>query len=119
MDDAQLHTVWQNRQPYDPVVPLAQPLTVLVKRALAKRVRQVGRLAAIWDEIIPDKIAAHTALEGLSRGTLRVLVDSAGHRYQLRALLDGGLFEAIRSRFGGALNSIRLIPGQFESIDLA
>jgi len=119
MDDAQLHTVWQQRQVYDPVVPLAQPLTALLKHDLAKRVRQVGRLAAIWDEVIPDEIAAHTALEGFSRGTLRVLVDSSGHRYQLRALLDGGLFEAIRSRFGGALDKVRLIPGQFDAIDLA
>ncbi len=59
------------------------------------------------------------ALEGLHRGSLTVLVDSAPHRFQLRTLLDGGLKRQIQARFGGALNRIRVMPGQFYSVDVS
>jgi predicted nucleic acid-binding Zn ribbon protein len=119
MDDAQLQTVWQQRQFSDRVVPLSQPLAMLMKHTLAKRVRQVGKLAEVWDEVIPEEIQEHTALESLSRGVLTVRVDSSAHRYQLRMLLSGGLLEEIRSRFGGALSKVRLIPGQFQAINVS
>lgn len=117
MDDAQLRTVWQQRQFNDRVVPLGQPLAVLVKHTLGKRVRQIGRLAEVWDDLIPPNLAEHTALEGFRSGTLTVIVDSSPHRFQLRQLLDGGLLGEIRSRFSGALNKVRLIPGQFATTD--
>ncbi len=118
MDDAQLQTVWQQRQFADRVVPLSQPLTMLMEHTLARRVRQLGKLAGVWDEVIPAEVRDHTALESLIRGVLTVRVDSAAHRFQLRSLLDGGLMREIRSRFGGTLNRIRLLPGQFDAIDV-
>jgi len=119
MDEAQLRTIWQQRQFNDRVAPLAQPLGTLMKYTLAKRARQLGRLSEIWDEMIPAEIAEHTALESFNRGVLTVVVDSAPHRYQLQTLLAGGLLKQIQSRFGGALNKIRLIPGQFHAIDVS
>ena len=118
MDDAQLQTVWQQRQFNDPVVPLGQPLAIFMKHFLAARVRKLGRLAEIWDLLVPPDIRQHTALEGFSRGVLTVLVDSAAHRYQLRMLLDGGLKRDIQTRFPGPLNKIRLIPGRFDAIEV-
>ncbi|MFW6133039.1 MAG: DciA family protein [Planctomycetota bacterium] len=118
MDDAQLHTVWQQRQMPEPAVPLGRSLTTLMKYDLARRVRRIGQLADIWDDVIPAGLREHTALDGFSRGVLRVAVDSAAHRYQLRMLLDGGLRREIQARFGGALDKIRLIPGQFEALEL-
>lgn len=119
MDDAQLRTVWQQRQFNDRAAHLSLPLTILLKHTLAKRVRQLGRLAEIWDEVIPEEIRDHTALESFNRGTLTVLVDSAPHRFQLQTLLAGYLKREIQARFSGAINKIRLVPGQFYSIDLA
>lgn len=119
MDDAKLRTVWQQRQFNDRSVPLSQPLAVLMKHVLAKRARQVGKISRIWDSVIPHPIRDHTALESFHRGNLTVMVDSAAHRYQLQTLLTGGLMEEIRNRFAGPLNKIRLIPGQFSSIDLS
>lgn len=118
MDDDQLRTVWQQRQFDDRIVPLSGPLTVL-EHSLAKRVRQLSRLAVIWDEVIPESIRDHTALESLQRGALTVLVDSAAHRYQLQILLDSGVRAEIQSRFPGGLNRIRLVPGQFHAVDLS
>jgi len=118
MDDAQLRTIWQQRQPRTRLSHLSEPLTILMKHRLEKKVRQLARLAEIWDETIPRQISRHTALEGFSRGVLTVLVDSASHRFQLRTLLDGGLTQAIRERFSGAINKVRLVPGQFYAVDI-
>ena len=119
MDEAQLRTVWQQRQFNDRAMPLSQPIGILMKHTLAKRAKQLGQLSEIWDEVVPEEIAEHTALEGFHRSVLTAMVDSAPHRYQLQTLLAGGLTKEIQSRFPGALNKIRLIPGQFYAIDLA
>lgn len=119
MDDAQLHTVWQQRQLHDSISPLSQPLHDLLKHTLSKRFRQLHQLAGVWDEVIPESIREHTAMEGLQRGVLTVVVDSAAHRFQLQTLLAGGLLKEIQARFSGVLQKIRIVPGQFYSVDLA
>jgi len=119
MDDAQLHTIWQQRQFNDRATPLAQPLAVLMNRTLRKKVRQLGRLAEIWDEVIPEEIADHTALESFSNGVLTVMVDSSAHRFRLQVLLAGGLQREIQSRFAGALNKVKLVPGQFAAVEFS
>ena len=118
MDDAQLQTVWQQRQFKDRATHLGQPLAYLMKHRFARLVRQLSNLAKIWDEVIPAKIAEHTALESFHRGVLTVVVDSAAHRFRLQVLLMGGLQKAIQERFNGPLNKIRLMPGQFQSVEL-
>ena len=117
MDDAQLQTVWQQRQFRDAIAPLGDPLATLMKRKLSKRVRQLAALGTIWDQTLPEEILEHTALESFSRGVLTVMVDSAAHRFQLRTLLDGGLLRHLQEHSPGALNKVRLVPGQFYSID--
>ncbi len=118
MDDAQLQTVWQQRQIRDFTAPIGQPLALFMKHKLARRVKQLSKLAEVWDEVIPEEIAVHTALDSFSRGTLTVLVDSAPHRFQLNLLLAGGVKKEIQKRFSGTLNNIRLLPGQFYSVDI-
>lgn len=119
MDDAQLRTIWEQRQFRESAVPLSLPLSSFMKHKLAKRARQLGQLAEIWDELIPEPIRDHTALERFHRGVLTVLVDSPAHRFQLQTLLMGGLTREIQSRFTGALNKVRVVPGQFYSVDLS
>lgn len=118
MDDAQLRTIWQQRQYDSRIACLSEPLAVLMKHKLAKRVKQLGQLGTIWDEMVPHPIQDHTALDSFQRGVLTVLVDSASHRFHLQTLMTGGLMKEIQQRFVGALNKIRLIPGQFYSVDL-
>ncbi len=118
MDDAQLRTVWQQRQFSHRTSHISQSVTYLMKYTLAKRVRQLSKLGEVWDEVVPQELSEHTALESFNRGVLSVLVDSASHRFQLQTMLDGGLTGEIRSRFSGALNKIKLVMGQFYAIDL-
>ncbi len=119
MDDAQLRTVWQQRQSPNRVSHLSEPLTLFVKRTLETRARQVGKLAVVWDEVMPAELQEHTALESFRRGVLTVKVDSAPHRFQLQTLLDGGLLREIRSRLKAPLNRVKLIPGRFYAVDVA
>jgi hypothetical protein len=119
MDDAQLRTIWQQKQLDDRVTHLGHPLAIFMERTLKKRVRQVSCLAKVWDELVPEPIREHTALESFERGILTVIVDSSSHRYQLKTLLSAGLLQELRARFPGALNRVRLVPGQFSSVDLA
>ena len=118
VDEWRLQNVWRNRRQRNRADLLAKPLSHLMKRRLARRVRQVGRLSAVWDECIPQYIREHTALVNYRGGVLTVAVDSAPHRYQLQMLLANGLTEAIRERAPGPLNRIRLVPGQFEYLDM-
>ncbi|MCL2700067.1 MAG: DUF721 domain-containing protein [Phycisphaerae bacterium] len=117
MNDAQLQTIWQQRRASGGGVPLSGPLSLLMKRSLAKRVRQLGALASVWDELVPATIRDHTALEGFSGGTLTVTVDSASHRFQLQTLLAAGLLKQLQSRLPMALNKVKLVPGQFYCLD--
>ena len=118
MDDSQLRRAWENRQHHNRVAALCEPMGRLMNSQLAKRVKQIGQLAAAWDECIPEFIREHTAIVKYVRGVLTVAVDSSAHRYQLQNLLQCGLLVAIRERFGsGALNSVKLVPGDFDALD--
>jgi hypothetical protein len=119
MDDAQLYTVWQQRQFRDRTAPISAAVSALMKHDLEKRVRQLCKLATIWDEIIPDDIRDHTALESFQRGVLTVQVDSSPHRFRLEMLLAGGLLAELRKRFSGPIQRVRLQPGQFYSVDVS
>ena len=118
MDDRQLRTVWQNHQFADRTAPLGEPLAMLMKHTLQRRAKQLGELAHIWDQVVPEPIAQHAALESFNRGTLTVIVDSAAHRFHLEMLLRSGLQRALAGKFSGALNKVKLVPGQFASIDV-
>lgn len=117
MDDAQLRTIWQQRRPAATVTPIAATLGSFMKHHLSRRVKQLSELAILWDEVIPDTLRRHTALESFRQGVLTVTVDSASHRFELQTLLRGGVLQAIQERFRGALNRIRLVPGQFYAVD--
>ncbi len=119
MDETQLRTIWQQRQFNDRAAPLSRPLGMFMKYKLAKKVRQLSKLGEVWDTLIPDEINDHTALESFNRGVLTVAVDSSPHRYNLQMLLSGGLMRELQARFDGAINKVKLIPGQFSSVDLA
>ena len=117
MDDAQLQTVWRNRQANWHCDPIARPLAMFMKHTLGRRVKQVGKLVGAWQEVIPAELAEHTCLESFQRGVLTVLVDTAAHRFQLQNLLNAGLIKDLQKRFGGPLNRVKLVPGQFYSLD--
>ncbi|HHH75872.1 MAG TPA: DUF721 domain-containing protein [Phycisphaerae bacterium] len=119
MDEAQLQTIWQNRQTRVRTRAVSEPLTRFMKHTLGKRVKQLAEISEAWSELVPSELSVHTALEGLSRSVLTVAVDTSSHRYKLRKSLDAGLMKKIQDRYKGPLNKIRIIPGQFRKVDEA
>ena len=116
MDDAQLMTIWQQRQRPNLATPLAHSLDALTGK-LKKRYNQLSKLEAAWEEVVPEELRDHTALEGYSGGTLKVLVDTASHRFHIEMLLRGGLLKELQKHSPAPINRVRLIPGEFYTTD--
>jgi hypothetical protein len=113
MEDAVLQTVWQQRQRPVGYQPLSASMDVLVGKTLIKRVKQVASLVDIWEDVIPEPLLGHTALQSFKSGVLTVMVDSSSFRFQLQQLLNGGLVKQLQERCSEPLNKVRLVPGQF------
>lgn len=88
------------------------------KREVEKPFKQLEGLAELWAELVPAQLAAHTRLESLSRGVLRVVVDSAGRHYELDRLLREGLQrELTRRHKGAALRQVKVRVGVVAGLD--
>ncbi|HNX26412.1 MAG TPA: DciA family protein [Phycisphaerae bacterium] len=96
---------------------LAAPLTMLMKHQIGRRVKKLSELSVIWDELLPDIIREHTVLDDFNNGTLKVVVDSPAVRFELQTILRSGIERELKTRFGGALNKIKIVPGQFYTLD--
>ena len=65
-------------------------------------------------EALVNALNDHCALEGYSRGSLTVLVDSSSHLYELKQLLLAGLQQQLLIACKGAgLRKITLKPGRW------
>lgn len=74
---------------------LGADLVTFFKRDVQKRQDRLGRIAEVWAQLIPEVLLDHTCLEGFSGGTLKVLVDSSSHLYELKTVLLSGLQKQI------------------------
>lgn len=77
-------------------------LAAQFKRTVARPYRQFRDACRAWEKEVPAALAERTRLEGLSRGVLRVGVNSSAHLYELDRLLRGGMEERILSACRGA-----------------
>ena len=92
LDVETLERLCRVKQTAAPVATLVGPTMLgFFKRCIQKRHNELEKIAAHWQQLVPEMLNEHCALEGLSHGTLTVLVDSASHHYELRQLLLAGL----------------------------
>ncbi len=82
------------------------------EQQVAKPFKQLGPLGELWRELLPAELVEHTKLEGVSRGELRVAVDSASHGYELDRLLRQGVENELISRHTGAISRVRVRIGK-------
>jgi hypothetical protein len=61
------------------------------KNSVQRRHTKLGKIGECWAQLVPELLNDHCALEGFSRGTLTVIVDSSAHLYELKQLLLAGL----------------------------
>jgi predicted nucleic acid-binding Zn ribbon protein len=73
--------------------------------------KKLGELIALWEEIVPAEVAAHTSVTGLRAGVLHVVVDSSSAAYDLDRLLRGGVLDVLRKRFRGSLVRVKTRVG--------
>jgi hypothetical protein len=78
-------------RPAKPMDELGAELVGFFKQSVQKRQKKLEKIATAWETLVPQMFNEHCALEGLHRGSLTVLVDSASHLYELKQLLIGGL----------------------------
>jgi predicted nucleic acid-binding Zn ribbon protein len=76
--------------------------------------RKLGQLIALWEQLVPAELAAHTSLSGLRNGVLHVIVDSSSAAYELDRLLRGGLTQQVQARFRGSLARVKTRIGRFD-----
>src|SRR4051812_1351291 len=93
---------------------LGPSMVQFFKQSVEKRHTKLGKIADVWDQLIPKLPNEHCPLESFSRGSLTVIVDSSSHLYELKQLLLAGiqqhLFLACRS---AGLRKINLKPGRW------
>ena len=80
----------KHRAPYD-ADALGPAMVGFFKNSVQKRQTKLGKIGECWGQLVPELLLEHCSLEGFSRGTLTVLVDSASHLYELKQLLLAGL----------------------------
>jgi hypothetical protein len=70
---------------------LGAELVSFFKQSVQKRQRKLEKIALAWETLVPQMFSEHCSLEGLHKGSLTVVVDSASHLYELKHLLLAGL----------------------------
>lgn len=93
---------------------LGPELISFFKSSVQKRQTKLEKLADCWSQLVPELLNEHCALEGFSKGTLTVLVDTASHLYELKQLLLAGLEKQLLTACGAAgLRKISLKRGRW------
>jgi len=93
---------------------LGPEMLAFFKHSVEKRQTKFGKIARCWDQLVPETLGEHCALESFSRGTLSVLVDSSSHLYELKQLLLAGLQQQLFLACNSAgLRKITLRPGRW------
>jgi hypothetical protein len=94
--------------------PIGPELISFFKTSVQKRQTKLEKIADCWSQLVPELLNEHCALEGFTRGTLTVLVDSASHLYELRQLLLAGLEKQLLTACAGAgLKKVALKRGRW------
>lgn len=79
------------------------------KQRVERPHKQLISIVKLWQELLPANLVEHTRLESLSRGVLRVRVDSSARLYEMDRVLRSGLERALIHRHKGpALRRIDL-----------
>ena len=82
------------------------------KREVAGPYKQLGDLAALWSELLPDHLVTRSKLVGLSRGTLHIEVDSPAVHYEIDQCLRGGAQRLLVERHRGpAIRKVQVRVG--------
>jgi hypothetical protein len=95
-------------------IALGPEMVEFFKQSVAKRQTKLEKIAEGWSALVPNLLNDHCSLEGFSRGTLTVMVDSSSHLFDLKQLLLSGLEAQLQLACKSAgLRKIALRPGRW------
>lgn len=77
------------------------------ERTVAKPAQKMGRIAEVWQELVPANLAARCRLIGFDRGTLKVSMTSTTARSELESCLRSGLLRSLQTASKGALFRVK------------
>jgi hypothetical protein len=100
--------------PRAPMNTIGPSMLSFFKHSVEKKQTKIQQIAQSWVQLVPESLCDHTALESFHGGTLKVLVDSSSHLYELKHLLLAGLEKQLLvacKRSG--LRKIALKPGRW------
>ena len=114
-DEAEFARLARVKQGPGRATPLLGPeMIAFFKQSVERRQTKLAQIAECWGRLVPETLNEHCALEGYSRGSLTVLVDSSSHLYELKQLLLAGLQQQLLLACKSAgLRKITLKPGRW------
>jgi hypothetical protein len=102
-------SAWRNKREPDVSMDF---LKTYLKQEVERPYKQLHQVSQVWEVMLPQGLARKTRLESLSRGVLRVAVDSSATLYELDRLLRSGLErQIIQAHKGPAFRKIQLRVG--------
>ena len=78
------------------------------KRSARKAQQQIGELAELWTELLPESLHARTTLLGMRGGVLQVAADSSSVAFELDRRLREGLLHSLRNRYSNTLTRVKV-----------
>jgi len=77
-----------------------------------RQAKKFGKIADLWQQIVPERLAAESIIESFHRGVLTVGVPSASVRFNLDEQLRAGLLDRLRRAYPGSLHrvKVRILP---------
>ena len=90
---------------------LGEILIELMDGQVSPRQARFAAVAELWRELLPEELARHCKIAGISGGQLSVVVDSPSHMHELR-LCSVELLEELQQRCSRArIERIKIIAG--------
>jgi len=87
---------FSKRQPRE-VEKLGDVLAVLMESKIAPEQEQFSSVYEIWQQLLPPELCKHCRIDSISKGQLKVLVDSPSYMYQLQ-LCQTDILAGLRSQ---------------------
>ncbi len=113
--EAELKRVHQVKQQRKSELPLLGPeMLTFFRQNVQRRQTKLSVIADCWSRLVPEHLLEHCALEGFHAGTLKVIVDSSPHLYDLKQLLLSGLQkQLLLACKSSGLRKVALKPGRW------
>jgi hypothetical protein len=114
-DERTLNRLWKVKHREPPkAATIGADMLSFFKNSVQKRQGKMAAIAECWQQLVPAILVEHCCLESFHAGTLKVIVDSSPHLYELKQLLLSGLEKQLQLACkSSGLRKVTLKPGRW------